>query len=723
MRFLALLLLFSGFLVVLSGCIPMHPPDESSGYDEGALQKFESKQEVLSYLSEQDDLSDYPFGFGEFFAMDAVPMVTAAESLRSVPAESSRDFSQTNVQVQGVDEADIVKNDGEHIYVLAQDKLVIVDAFPAEDAEIVSQTEVPGTPVRMFLKGDRVVVFSRTYVSKKVMEEYSLSLVDREFLETVVLVYDASDKSRLSLVKNFSIAGDYVEARMIEDVVYFLTRQSRIRHYFEMPVLREGGKIISESDVYHFGNPEPNYVMNTVGSINLGLLGQSEVQTFLMGHSSSVYVSPESFYVAYEKNSKRNLENESRNIFIQAILPHLPEDVKIEVEGIVSESMPREQEWDLISEVLKRLHEPERESELQEVYEKVAESLKDYLLDHLLEREKKAVSSSIHKFSLDKGMISYEGKAEVPGTLLNQFSMDEHQGKLRVATHLNLERVISGPELYGVWTRHESALDLASEIDPEVEALLQSQNNVYVFDDELHLLGKLEGIAPGERIYSTRFIGDRLYMVTFRNIDPFFVIDLSEDSPKILGELKIPGYSDYLHPYDHNHIIGVGKETEADQFSGFSVKGVKLALFDVSNVSSPRQVSKIEIGRPGSDSEALRDHKAFLFDREKSLVVIPVDEITGSSLYGYRNNYWQGAYVLTLNQTGFKVRGKIHHGSDLSRYGSPYRVRRALYIGDVLYTVSAKMIKANDIENPSKNVSLVELPYEKDPTALYGSGY
>ena len=714
MKFLALILVFSSVLTVLSACAPADSSDEDSG--EGVLQKFESKQEVLSYLKERSDPDFYSYGLRSFAALDSFAASDVAESSK-LAGPAGEDYSRTNVQVQGVDEADIVKNDGEHIYVLSQDELVIVDALPAEDARIVSQTEMPGTPVRIFLNGDSLVVFSRDYVSKKVIEPYSLSLVDREFLQTLILVYDVSDRSRPALMKNFSIEGDYVEARMIEDFVYFLTRQSSLLYHFEMPVLREGGKAVSESEVYHFGSSEPSYVMNTLGSINIGFLGASEIQTFLMGHSSAVYVSPESFYVAYRKSSERDVEEESRNVFIRAVLPHLPEDVKADVNKIIRESMPPEQEWALISEVLKRLHDPKRESELESVYERIAQSLKD----HLIEREKSLIRSLIHKFSLDSGKIAYEGKAEVPGTLLNQFSMDEHQGRLRVATHLNLETGIGfDPEFYRIWARHEGLFEHLSESDEEIEDSLRSLNNVYVFDEEFHLLGELEGIAPGERIYSTRFMGDRLYMVTFRNIDPFFVIDLSESYPKILGELKIPGYSDYLHPYDRNHIIGVGKETEADQFGGFSTKGVKLSLFDVSNFSSPKQVSKIEIGKSGSNSEALRDHKAFLFDREKSLVVIPVDEITGSSLYGYRNNYWQGAYVLTLDSEGFRVRGKVYHGSDGNRYGSPYRIRRSLYIGDALYTVSAKMIKANNIDDPSKNISSVDLPYERDPPPLYG---
>jgi len=125
-----------------------------------------------------------------------------------------------------------------------------------------------------------------------------------------------------------------------------------------------------------------------------------------------------------------------------------------------------------------------------------------------------------------------------------------------------------------------------------------SQNNVYILDVDLNIVGKLENLAPKESIYSARFMGDRCYLVTFRKIDPLFVIDLKNPyDPEVLGQLKITGYSDYLHPYDENHVIGVGKETVAADWGDFSwYQGVKISLFDVSNVSNPVEIDKYEIG-------------------------------------------------------------------------------------------------------------------------------
>ncbi|MBS3150107.1 beta-propeller domain-containing protein, partial [Candidatus Woesearchaeota archaeon] len=208
----------------------------------------------------------------------------------------------------------------------------------------------------------------------------------------------------------------------------------------------------------------------------------------------------------------------------------------------------------------------------------------------VVNQEENIERTIIHKFNLDDGNIKYLGKMNAPGTVLNQFSMDEFDGNFRIATTINK------------WDNFGKN---------------KSKNNIYIFNEDLKLIGSLEDLAPGETIYSARFMGKRGYLVTFKKVDPFFVIDL--------GKLKIPGFSDYLHPYDENHIIGIGKEAvEAKQGDFAWYQGMKLAIFDVSDVNNPVELHKITIGDRGTDSEALHEHKAFLFDREKQLLVIPI---------------------------------------------------------------------------------------------------
>lgn len=259
---------------------------------------------------------------------------------------------------------------------------------------------------------------------------------------------------------------------------------------------------------------------------------------------------------------------------------------------------------------------------------------------------------------------------------------------------------------------------------------LTSKNNVYILDEALQLTGKVEDIAPGEKIYSVRFMGDRGYMVTFKNVDPFFVLDLKNPaSPKILGALKIPGFSDYLHPYDDNHIIGFGKETvELSQNGGTNAyyQGLKLAVFDVTDVSHPVEMFKTIIGDRGTDSEALRNHKTLLFDKEKGILSFPVTlmEVKNpvinfkNSILDYDQFTFQGAYVYQFDLLkGFTLRGKITHLKDAEllkagqhfKYGSN-TVERIIYIKDTLYTISKEMIKANDLESLQERNSLILNP-------------
>jgi hypothetical protein len=338
------------------------------------------------------------------------------------------------------------------------------------------------------------------------------------------------------------------------------------------------------------------------------------------------------------------------------------------------------------------------ESEKQEV---IAD-MKTQEEEKVTKKEIDQSTTAIHKIAINNGAINFVARGDVPGYLKNQFAMDEYHDNLRVATTSS------------VYTTRGS----------------YDYNNVFVLDSGMKTIGSLTHIAEQEQIYSTRFMGDRLYMVTFKRVDPFFVIDLSTPTtPKILGKLKIPGYSDYLHPYDSTHIIGLGKETGTNDWGGVSTQGIKLALFDVSDVENPKQVGKVEIGDAGSDSAALSDHKAFLFDKAKNLLVIPArvvrqDAARSEKLIGDQPQIWYGAYVFGVDPSaGFVLRGTVEHGTGGSSYywygSSRNEVKRSLYIGDTLYTLSTAKILANPIDQIDTTVATISLDERED--VLYPS--
>ncbi|MEM3642049.1 MAG: beta-propeller domain-containing protein, partial [Candidatus Bathyarchaeia archaeon] len=261
----------------------------------------------------------------------------------------------------------------------------------------------------------------------------------------------------------------------------------------------------------------------------------------------------------------------------------------------------------------------------------------------------------IYRISLDNEKIVWEAEGAVPGYVLNQFSMDEYNGFFRIAT----------TNVFG---------------DKFV-------NNLFVLNMSLSIVGNLINIDPGKQIYAARFMGDRCYLVTFYQKDPFIAIDVSNPfEPKILGALEIEGFSGYLHPYDENHVIGVGME-------GINVK---LSLYNVTDVTNPREIDKflVSVGN-WSSTPILWDQKAFLFNKERHLLALPIS-IWTYRIYDYgRKVFWQGAYIFKVSLKGFTLKGNITHQDDATWL----EVKRILYIDSMLYTVSDGKVKINRLED------------------------
>ncbi len=597
----------------------------------GDLRKFASKEEIEAFLKEhaQGGRSDGGYSWAPGIAGQETAADAPAPASTAAPTSSARDYSTTNVQVEGVDEADFVKNDGKHICIISGETLAILEAFPAKDAKIVSETRIDGRPTALFLAGDRLVVFATRTEEQMTTPEGSVTPVPVWRTVTHAYVYDIGDRRDPDLVRTLTFTGNYYDARMIGDYVYALTREAPVwvRDEIVLPEVRAGDAPPLRPDVYRPESPLQNYVFYTASAFSVrNDTGTPDAETFLLGYDTTLFVSQENLYIGY-RNTGPVYSGPTA--------------------GMTSDSA----------------------------------GTRDRTI--------------IHRFAIERGQIDYRAMGEVSGHLLNQFSLDEYAGNLRVAT------TVEG------WTR---------------EGSLQ-YNNVYVLDPAMKTIGTLEHIAPDERIYAARFSGDRLYLVTFKRIDPLFVIDLSDPKrPGILGKLKIPGYSDYLHPYDADHIIGVGKETNENTWGGVSIEGLKIALFDVSDVNNPALVDSVVIGEAGTDSEAFRDHKAFLFAAEKGLLVIPVSEIkrgeNPSSSYrgSYSTTTWQGVYVYSVSpSSGFTLKGTVAHGEKGPSYAwnSLNTVRRSLFMDDTLYTVSQKSIVMTGLGDYSR-INEVFLPYREE---------
>jgi uncharacterized secreted protein with C-terminal beta-propeller domain len=300
-----------------------------------------------------------------------------------------------------------------------------------------------------------------------------------------------------------------------------------------------------------------------------------------------------------------------------------------------------------------------------------------------------AEQTAVHRISIDGGSISYQATGTVSGHVLNQFSMDEFNGNFRIAT--------TG---YG---------PIPATSTGDVVSSYVQRTNLYVLDSGLHFVGKLEGLSPGEQFYAARFMGDRAYLVTFQRMDPLFVIGLQDPhQPKVLGQLNIPGVSDYLQPYDETHLIGFGKSSQNVTWENAALfQGLKLSLFDVTDPGHPIDTSDYFVGDRGSDSPALTDHKSVLFDQSLNLLVIPLsialNQTTATCTWCYNPPVWQGAYVFNVSvSNGIVLRGNVTQiptGQLPTWNNSGFFVTRALYIGRVLYTISNNMVKMNSLSD------------------------
>lgn len=607
--------------------------EKSSLINSGQLLRKESKMEMMN-----DAVTVAPLARNEMAAGGAVNL--AQESAKSLVGASA-DYSSTNVQVQGVDEADIVKTDGNYIYQVNQQEIVVIKAVPAEQMQVVSRIKLDNegfTPRELFLDSKRLVVLgdSRAEVYARSMPKVKTEIYPPPVYQqpsTIALIYDIADKKQIKKTRELELEGNYLSSRKIASHLYLVSnrhldwyriqeKEDNILPSYRDTAVSSDFKQIDCGQINYFpGEIYPAYII--IAAVDIDRNEPAQLKTCL-GNGENIYASINNLYIAVSRQE-----------------PARP--------------------------LLKDSNFPAPAAEI-------------------------GPKTRIYRFGLQQGKVEYQGKGEVPGRILNQFSMDEEKAYFRIAT-------TSGE----IWRNDENT----------------SKNNLYVLDQEMNITGKLEGIAPGEQIYSTRFMGDRAYMVTFRTVDPLFVIDLKDPTkPTILGKLKIPGYSDYLHPYDENHIIGFGKETielkgrnnEAQAF----YQGMKIALFDVSDVNNPREMSHEIIGDRGTDSELLRDHKALLFSREKNLLAFPVTVMTLSEtdknlprtdFPAYGKFSFQGAYVYKIDlQHGFQLQGRISHLSpaDYQRAGDYWyedskNIQRIIYIGKNLYTLSQDLAKSHQI--------------------------
>lgn len=532
-----------------------------------------------------------------------------------------QDVSDTNVQVQNVDEGDIVKTDGKNIYSISENRVIITDVTNPKEMKnisIIDFKEENIVPQELYINQNRLIILGQKYnntVQTKIIDTLSVDMDSATMIsknKTVMIIYGLENQLEPKEVRRIEIEGDYLSSRMIQENIYFVVNKNiyinniinkditTLNEEDFKPKFRDSLKSeevsIPYEDIAYFENPdEANYLI--LAGININKSDSPDIKTFL-GAGEMIYCSENSMYIL-------------KNII-------------------------------------------QFDNQTKQVYDN---------------------KSKILKFSLSDGKINYQAETEVDGYINNQFSADERNGYFKIATTIGNRVVTTTP---------------------------QTSNTLYIFDEDLKEVAKIENLAIGEKIYSVRYTDKLAYIVTFKEVDPLFVIDISDPkSPKVVGELKVPGYSTYLHPYDDIHLIGFGYDVSEN---GNRTSGLKMTMFDISDINNPKEMYTQKIGNSNTNSELTYNHKALYFSKERNLIGFPV------TTYNKNIKYKAQIYNIDLN-SGFILKGEIEHTSETPSEIQEYKneIDRVLNIGNVIYSVSENQIRATDI-NTMTQIGIIYYP-------------
>jgi uncharacterized secreted protein with C-terminal beta-propeller domain len=560
------------------------------------------------------------------------------------------EYSDTNIQTEGVQEADIIKTDGKYIYTISDKYLYILaanDGHPSVSGKIDNPTKNGEIYSEMYISGeDRLIALREQYDAK----------TGNGSTNTAVDIFDISDKSAPKKVNTLTQSGYYLDSRMIDDKLYLISsfsdfytyplREAKPNTYVPTYCVGDKETIAKAKDISILPDTEyPSYTL--VSGISTKGKGDYVSKKSILGDGSTVYASIDNIYIMINKYGEDTVETK-------------------QARTTTSQN-----------------------------------------------------NTTITRVAIYDGKVSVEATAAIPGSILNQFSVDEKDDILRVVTTHSIDTYTEYKEKPPQKDIENGDLFIDSELmepeeldarDDSFNYTSSMTNNVYTLDMNLKQLGAIENLAPDEQVYSCRFLGDTAYFVTFRNTDPLFSVDLSDPTaPKLLGELKIPGFSEYLHPYTENLLFGFGND--ADTTTG-EVKGMKLAMFDMSNPADVKEVHKLVLDGY-IDSEASYNHKAILVDARKNLIAFPTDD--------------SGYYVYTYDEkSGFSERVKVNLNPELwwggaDTYEDDYRgdamidwvymspTIRGLFIGDIFYIVCPYGVSTYDMSADFAKVT--ELKY------------
>lgn len=557
---------------------------------------------MLGKLNNQEEymalMSFYPKKPSYYRTTDHALNAISEGDIATVDAKKT-DISDTNNQVDGVAEADLVKHNHDYIFTIYNNALQVFKTGRSQLELIYTHKQTDVYPRQLFLNDNKLIV-----IGYGIETQLNIINTDKKISaspasmqrQTVIDVYDISalKNKQLKRLKRYSLEGNYLSGRQINDYLYLVLNHSYGYMWPYKTAITEKNNTTSEktrsfdSDIRYFPGHFEDSVLFTVGiDLNQLDLAGFDMKSYL-GYADEIFANQDHLIITSQTYGDDTWRNSTRQ-------------------------------------------------------------------------------TDIFKFNLDAGKVEYLASGTVEGYLLNQFSIGEHAGYLRLATT----------------TQNNSDG--------------KSYNHLNILDKNLKVVGQVKDLAPGERIYSTRMMGDKVFIVTYRQVDPFYVIDTVEpENPKVLGYLKIPGYSNYMHPYDDKTIIGIGMNT-VEKKGNIVNDGVKISLFDISDLSNPIEKDQVIIGSGNSYTDVSYDHKAFLFDKAKNIMALPI------AAYNSQGIKDKDAYIFSFDTAGkVDLRGVVSHtdlSADKKQYSGRADINRIFYIGDDLYTLSEQWLMISDFNS------------------------
>jgi hypothetical protein len=650
--------------------------------------KEEMRVQLLQYLDES-----MAYRKGVLADAENAP---AADSTGSGRQEGV-DFSGTNNQEAGVDESDFVKTDGYNIYVLSGSKLEIMGVPQFGELTQVGEADIEGYPISMLLAGDRAVVFSMVYTYNLAAEDPIRPWVEvecaaaygrtpdgqgggcfRTWALTKVTVLDLTNRAAPIALRQLYLEGSLMTGRKIDTAVRMISYA-----WIDIPGLVTYPELPAD---YYDGNPfssaDRNVLRHAVKDAidhNNAVIAATPLTGFvplMLEKLSDGSVKSFPFTAGACSRFVMARDATARGFTSILGLDLSASELALDATHILSN-------WSQIYASLDTLV--------------VVEPANDWWWYWHNDGFEEA--TNVHRFDTRvAGVTTYTGSGRIDGTVLNQFSISELDGNIRIASTT------------GQWNRFW-------ENDPA-----PPDNHIFVLagEDELAIVGQLDGIATGERIWSARFVGAQAFLVTFNYIDPLWTIDLANPvSPVIMGELQVPGVSTYIHPLDNGHLLNIG-------FGGSDAGlnwATAVSLFDVTDFANPALDSSLSLAPPAGNgwswawSEATYEHKAFTYWPALSMLAVPVS--TYRSTYG-SYEYFSKLTLIDVSLTGgLSIHGSVDHSSFYNDQANTWwyyqDIRRSIFMGDFIYAVSDRGVTATRIADMVETARLPlpgsQLPY------------